>query len=53
MMMTKKHVDHVLEECAKKMGKDMTSNWRNDGTNAYLKAHAVWVNEFKEQSATF
>jgi hypothetical protein len=49
----KEHVDHVLEECAKKVCKDMTSNWRIHATNAYMKAHNVRVNEFKEDSATF
>jgi hypothetical protein len=49
----KEHVDHVLKECAKKVCKDMTSNFRIHATNAYLKAHGVWVNDFKEHSATF
>jgi hypothetical protein len=49
----KEHADHVLEECAMKVCKDMTSNWRIHATNAYLKAHGVQINEFKEHSATF
>jgi hypothetical protein len=49
----KEHADHVLEECAKKVCKDMTSNLRIHATNAYLKAHGVVVNHFKEHSATF
>jgi uncharacterized UPF0160 family protein len=49
----KEHTDRVLEECAKKVSKDMTSNRRIHATNIYLKAHAVWVNEFKEHSSTF
>jgi hypothetical protein len=49
----KKHADHVLEECAKKVCKDMTSNVRIHATNAYLKAHGVQVNNFKDNSATF
>jgi hypothetical protein len=49
----KEHVDRVLEECAKKVCKDMTSNFRIHATNAYLKAHSVRVNDFKEYSATF
>jgi hypothetical protein len=46
-------VDHVLEECAKKVCKDMTSNLRIHATNAYLKAHSVVVNNFKNHSTTF
>jgi hypothetical protein len=46
-------VDRVLEECAKKVCKDMTSNLRIQATNAYLKAHGVEVNNFKDHSATF
>jgi hypothetical protein len=46
-------VDRVLEECAKKVCKDMTSNWRIHGTNDYLKAHGVHVNDFKVHSTTF
>jgi hypothetical protein len=49
----KEHVDHVLDECAKKVCKDMTSNWRIQATNAYLKAQKVLINDFKEHSATF
>jgi hypothetical protein len=49
----KEHADCVLEECAKKVCKDMTSNWRTHAMNAYLKAHGVRVNELKEHSATF
>jgi hypothetical protein len=37
----KEHADHVLEEFAKKVYKDMTSNLRIQETNAYLKAHGV------------
>jgi hypothetical protein len=37
----KEHVDRVLEECAKKVCKDMTFNWRIQTINAYLKAHKV------------
>jgi hypothetical protein len=39
--------NHVLEECAKKVCKDMPSNWRIQATNAYLKAHKVPVKDFK------
>jgi hypothetical protein len=46
-------VDHVLEECAKKVCKDMTSNLIIHATNAYLKAQGVVVNNFKDHSATF
>jgi hypothetical protein len=49
----KEHTDRVLEECAKKVCKDMTSNLRIQATNAYLKAHSVHVNNFKDYSATF
>jgi hypothetical protein len=42
----KEHVDHVLEKCAKKVCKDMTSNLRIHATNAYLKVHGVVVNNF-------
>jgi hypothetical protein len=49
----KEYVDHVLEECAKKVCNDMTSNLRIHATNAYLKAHSVVVNNFKDHSATF
>jgi hypothetical protein len=49
----KEHTDHVLEGCAKKMCKDMISNLRIHATNAYLKAHGVQVNEFKEHPTTF
>jgi hypothetical protein len=49
----KEHADHVLKECTKKVCKDMTSNWRIHATNDYLKAHGVWLNDFKEDSATF
>jgi hypothetical protein len=49
----KKHADCVLEECAKKVCKDMTSNWRIHATNAYLKAHKVQLDTFKQYSATF
>jgi hypothetical protein len=40
-------------ECAMKVCKDMTSNWRIQATNAYLKAQKVPVNDFKQHSATF
>jgi hypothetical protein len=49
----KEHVDCVLEECAKKVCKDMISNLRIQASNAYLKAHGVHVNNFKDHSATF
>jgi hypothetical protein len=49
----KEHTDHVLEECAKTVCKDVTSNLRIYATNAYLKAHCVHVNNFKDHSATF
>jgi hypothetical protein len=34
----KKHTDRLLAECAKKVCKDMTSNWIIQATNAFLKA---------------
>jgi hypothetical protein len=46
-------VNRVLEKCAKKVCKDMTSNFRIHATNEYLKAHGVQVNNFKDHSATF
>jgi hypothetical protein len=46
-------VDNVLEESAKKVCKDITTNLRIQATNAYLKAHGVHVNNFKDHSATF
>jgi hypothetical protein len=46
-------VDRVLEECAKKVCKDMTSDLRIHATNAYLKPHGVHVNNFKDHLATF
>jgi hypothetical protein len=49
----KEHMDHVLEECAKKVCKNMTSNLIIHTTNAYLKAHSVMVNNFKDHSDTF
>jgi hypothetical protein len=49
----KEHADNVLEECAKKVCNDMTFNLRIHATNAYLKAHGVVVNNFKDHSATF
>jgi hypothetical protein len=49
----KEHTDRVLEECAKKVCKDMTSNLRIQATNAYLKAPSVQVNNFKDHSTTF
>jgi hypothetical protein len=42
-----------LEECAKKVCNDMTSNLRIHATNAYIKAHGVHVNNFKDHLATF
>jgi hypothetical protein len=49
----KEYTDRVLEECAKKVWKDMTSNMRIQATNAYLKAHSVQVNNFNDHLATF
>jgi hypothetical protein len=49
----KEHADNVLEECAKKVCNDMTFNLRIHATNAYLKAHSVVVNNFKDHSTTF
>jgi hypothetical protein len=49
----KEHTDVVLEECAKKVCKDMFSNLRIQATNAYLKAHGVAVDHFKDHSSTF
>jgi hypothetical protein len=49
----KEHADHVLEDCAKMVCKDMTSNLRIHAINAYMKAHGVVVNNFKDHSATF
>jgi hypothetical protein len=49
----KEHADRVLEECAKKVCKNMTSNLRIHATNAHLKAHGVHVNNFKDHLATF
>jgi hypothetical protein len=49
----KEHADHVLEECAKKVCKDMSSNLRIHATNTYLKARGVVVNNFKDNSTTF
>jgi hypothetical protein len=49
----KEHADRVLEECAKKVSKDMTSNMRIHATNAYLKGHGVEANNYKDYSATF
>jgi hypothetical protein len=49
----KEHTDHVLEECAKKVCKDMFSNMTIQETNAYLKAHGVEVNHFRDHSSTF
>jgi hypothetical protein len=46
-------MNHVLEECAKKVCKDLFSNLRIQATNAYLKAHSVEVNHFKDHSSTF
>jgi hypothetical protein len=45
--------DLILEECDKKVCKDMTSNLRIQATNAYLKAHGVHISNFKNHSATF
>jgi hypothetical protein len=47
----KEHMDHVLE-CAK-VCKDMTSSLTIHATNAYLKAHGVVVNNYKDHSSTF
>jgi hypothetical protein len=49
----KEHTDRVLEECAKKVCKDTTSNLRIQAKNVYLKAHGVQVNNFKDHSAIF
>jgi hypothetical protein len=49
----KEHTDHVLDVCALKVCKDMTSNWRIHATNAYLKTRKVPVKYFKQHSATF
>jgi hypothetical protein len=49
----KEHADHALEECAKKVCKDMTSNCRIQATHAYLKAQKVQIKDFKQHSATF
>jgi hypothetical protein len=49
----KEHADYVLEECAKKVPKDMTSNCRIQATNEYMKAHKVKVDAFKWYLATF
>jgi hypothetical protein len=49
----KEYADHVIEECAKKVCNDMTSNLKIHATNAYLKAHSIVVNNFKDHSATF
>jgi hypothetical protein len=49
----KEHADHVLEECAKKVCKDMISNLRIHATNTYMKGHGVQVNNFKDHSAPF
>jgi hypothetical protein len=49
----KEHMDVVLEEYAKKVCKDMFFNLRIQETNAYLKAHGVAVDHFKDHSCTF
>jgi hypothetical protein len=49
----KEHANRVLEDCAKKVYKDMTSNCRIQATNAYLKAHKVPIKDFKHHLATF
>jgi hypothetical protein len=49
----KEHVDAVLEECAKKVCKDMFFNLRIQATNAYLKNHGVAVDHFKDHSSIF
>jgi hypothetical protein len=49
----KEHADCVLEECAKKVCKDMTSILRIHATNAYLKAHDVQINNFKDHLVHF
>jgi hypothetical protein len=43
----------VLEECAKKVCKDLFSNLRIQATNSYLKDPSVDVNYFKVHSSTF
>jgi hypothetical protein len=48
----KEHVDVVLEKCAKKVCKDMFSNLRIHATNAYMKAHGVAVDDFKDHPST-
>jgi hypothetical protein len=48
----KEHADRALEECAKKVCKNLFSNLRIQATNAYLKAHGVEVNHFKDHSST-
>jgi hypothetical protein len=45
-------MNHVLEECSKNVCNDITSNLRIHATNAYLKAHGVEVNNFKDHSTT-
>jgi hypothetical protein len=49
----KEYVDVVVEEYAKKVCKDLFSNLRIQATNAYLKAHGVAVDHFKDHSSTF
>jgi hypothetical protein len=49
----KEHTDHVWEECAKKVCKDLFSNMRIQTTNAYPKAHGVEVDHLKDNSSTF
>jgi hypothetical protein len=38
----KEYADHVLEECAKKVCKDMSSNLRIQATNAYGRLTVLW-----------
>jgi hypothetical protein len=45
----KEHADHVLEENAKKVFRDLMSNVRLQTTNAFLKARGVKVNDFLQQ----
>jgi hypothetical protein len=49
----KEHTDVVMEECPEKVCKDMFSNLKIQATNAYLKAHGVVINHFKDHSSTF
>jgi hypothetical protein len=49
----KEHTDHVLEECSKKVCRNMTSSWRIQVTNAYMKAQKVLVKDSKQHSTIF